>query len=52
MVKNNQKSGKNLFLLLKISKTFDFFGKKSKKKKCQFLLGAFIWNQPSVTKNT
>ena len=48
MVKNNQNFVlKNIFIT-KISKTFDFFGQKSKKKKLSFFLGAFIWNHPMV----
>ena len=47
MVKNNQNLVlKNVFIT-KISKTFDFFGQKSKKKNHVFL-GAFIWNHPYI----
>ena len=47
MVKNTQK--KHDFTT-KISKTFDFFGQKSKKNNRHVFLGAFIWNHPFAKK--
>ena len=48
MVKNNKNFVKKTFFITKISKTFDFFSQKSKRKNFHIFLGAFIWNHPDT----
>ena len=45
-VKNHQKKVKKVIFIPKITKTFDFLSKKSKKNSVNFFLGLFTWNHP------